>query len=265
MEPGHDAQAAQSEFLDHWDEYIALSDRCEKELPRRQSVDHDIAVAIMFSDSKMLRWLVGGGINPASTGTDGTRNIVQAGRTGDPELVEILLEAGATLIDRDLYDVTPTERDVVELFVAHGAKPSFVADGKYTALHAAIVSGEKDAEMICQLAPSIIDLPPDNSPLAYAGSTHRFDAAKMLLQRGANVGLAITHPGFSGCSSDFKKLISAAAAEPWTEANHRRFGPSASQVIMTVFLCAKRRHLFLPPELWLIVFRHFVRGDFVLK
>ena len=51
--------------------------------------------------------------------------------------------------------------------------------------------------------------------------------------------------------------------EPWTPTRHSAMGPDVFTAIKTVLLCAKRRRLFLPTELWFTVFEFMKRYDFV--
>ena len=47
----------------------------------------------------------------------------------------------------------------------------------------------------------------------------------------------------------------------WSVAVHHTLLPEERQTIFTVLLCAKRRKLCLPPELWLCVFELLRRRD----
>ena len=54
-----------------------------------------------------------------------------------------------------------------------------------------------------------------------------------------------------------------AAEEHWSVARHPTFVPAAHRAIFAVLCCAKRMRPRLPPELWLIVFEHTRRCDWV--
>eukprot|EP00050_Salpingoeca_kvevrii_P003755 m.232680 g.232680 ORF g.232680 m.232680 type:complete len:94 (+) comp10875_c0_seq91:107-388(+) len=57
-------------------------------------------------------------------------------------------------------------------------------------------------------------------------------------------------------------LWCAVQGEHWSRHEPFRFGPAVQPVLMTTLLCAKRRGLRLPLELWEHVFSQLQRRDF---
>eukprot|EP00050_Salpingoeca_kvevrii_P004126 m.243420 g.243420 ORF g.243420 m.243420 type:complete len:66 (+) comp10949_c2_seq4:506-703(+) len=62
-----------------------------------------------------------------------------------------------------------------------------------------------------------------------------------------------------------ERQFAARQQQPWSRRTPLAFGPGAERVLMTTLLCAKRRNLELPVELWQQVFSFMNREDFGVK
>eukprot|EP00050_Salpingoeca_kvevrii_P003161 m.216117 g.216117 ORF g.216117 m.216117 type:complete len:309 (+) comp10780_c0_seq21:1298-2224(+) len=161
------------------------------------------------------------------------------------DLIEVLLELGA-----DVAAVDSTRGDqlvhlaavvgnthMMQLLLEHYHQdPNVTNNLSQTPLHLAALSLQEDISRM------LLAFPVDINARDVAGHTAAEHA-----------------PG----GSKLHDLFAEARLEPWTLNRHIKFGPACAAILFTVLLCAKRRGLYLPQEMWFSVFGWLNREDFV--
>ncbi|MEX0672164.1 MAG: ankyrin repeat domain-containing protein [Candidatus Babeliales bacterium] len=115
----------------------------------------------------------------------------------DPEIAQILLDAGASLEARTNDQCTPLHKaakdgniPLLEFLLKAGAAVTAVEQFGYTALHWAAIYGHKECTRILAAYPEILNQGLINStfsPLHLAVRDNHYDTAQILLQAGAKV------------------------------------------------------------------------------
>lgn len=126
-----------------------------------------------------------------------------AALSGNPEIVEALIDRGAEIDPRDANDMTPlllaitTNRpDVAEMLLRRGANPMIVAPNGVFPLTEAAARGQ--SSVISKILELGVDVnarsPTGKTPLAFAVENGHFEATRVLLQAGADPTIIVA-PG----------------------------------------------------------------------
>jgi ankyrin repeat protein len=221
---GADVNAAQGDGTTplHWAVYKVDAELVEELLRRGASPDvindygsSPLAEAVKIGDVVLVRMLLDAGADLEAPNQDGQTALMLAARSGALDVADLLVERGADVNRREtwrgqtavMWAADSGHAEIVELLVAHGAdvhvralaneweaqitsepRGQYRPTGGLTALLYAARSGCARCVATILAAGANIDQPnPDGvTPLMVALDNSRFDAAKVLLEHGAN-------------------------------------------------------------------------------
>jgi len=140
-------------------------------------------LAAINGDAATLRLLLAAGADPNAALPEGETVLLAAARTGAVEAIDVLVEAGATLDSREnWYGETPliwaaaqNHAGAVRALLAHGADPDVRSAPQ-------VWERRRASQSVLPLG--------EWTPLHYAARENALDAAKALVEGGANLGLA---------------------------------------------------------------------------
>eukprot|EP00050_Salpingoeca_kvevrii_P001926 m.183388 g.183388 ORF g.183388 m.183388 type:complete len:295 (-) comp10494_c0_seq5:68-952(-) len=160
-----------------------------------------------------------------------------------------------------------TDPEIIPILVARGANIDGISCYGHSAMNFAILDWRQDflKKLIEQGADPDAGSP---RPLILAARNGQSEMCKLLLENGARLwsqGDAAEEDVcgmFASFSERVQQVIGRAAEEHWSLLRHGNFGVECRRTVITVLLCAKRRGLELPQELWFCIFEFFRRRDF---
>ncbi len=170
-------------------------------LASTDALDSPLADAAMQGDVAGVRALLAGGADVNAARGDGMTALHWAAETGNPEIAEILVNAGAILeVTTRLGAYTPLHvagrrgaAGVVRVLLDAGADARAVAATGSTPLH--LISGAGSAEGARHLLDAGVEVDARagdarQTPLMFAAASDRADVVGLLLERGADPNVA---------------------------------------------------------------------------
>lgn len=171
-------------------------------------------------------------VNARSQGQGGTTVLIDAARQGHLQVVEYLLANGADVEIRDLYNGKPNNtplhvaagnghKRVVELLLAKGASVNAVDQFGRTPLHTAVSRGFRSVIDVLLTHKADVNALSDSgqTPLHMAIAADQLELAKYLIDRGANVNVAVAdgtvlHFAVQSLKPRFVELLLQKGADP---------------------------------------------------
>eukprot|EP00050_Salpingoeca_kvevrii_P004521 m.254978 g.254978 ORF g.254978 m.254978 type:complete len:242 (+) comp11009_c1_seq19:3031-3756(+) len=166
---------------------------------------------------------------------------------GRQSVVAVLVAHGADIHCRNSLGWTPLhhtaaygQRDIAELLIAHGADIHCKNNDGWTPLHCAATDGRQNAAELL---------------IAYGADIHC---------RNNNGDTPLDLSKIPGQRVAMEQQYAVRQQQYWNRRTPLAFGVGAERILITTLLCAKRRGLHLPVELWQHVFSHLQRRDFAI-
>lgn len=256
-------------------------------MTRGLKLDRLLELAVDRNDAEMADFLINRGADVFGSCESKKPYAFSAATNNRASILSIFLEVGG-LDPNFVWDtlhiladaVLSRSYDVIDILLDAGADVSYINSDGIGILECCIWSpGFRDFPReiilrILELLPmDAIDLPKKNPPLLHA-MKRSASYTDLLLDRGADINCAcaalaeqrkLGEPVFLDIPLACSDALKRAASEHWLLPRQRVFGRPAREVILATLLCAKRQGLWLPTELWLLVFEFISRRDFILE
>eukprot|EP00050_Salpingoeca_kvevrii_P004267 m.248314 g.248314 ORF g.248314 m.248314 type:complete len:342 (+) comp10972_c0_seq22:664-1689(+) len=200
-----------------------------------------------------------------------------AARSGEEDIARLLISKGADVNRTNKSGQTPlflavreSHGELAQILLVEGANPNFQSSTGESALHYAASKGQKIVVEALLGSGAIIDIRDKKgaTPLHWAASANKVEVMKAFIDAGADIHVQ-NDEGKSPpdlCRwmhhSIITKHFEFVQSQHWHRLAPLKFGVGVQPVIFTTLLCAKHRGLYLPLELWEMVFSHLQRRDF---